>query len=119
MAFGEKLYEDLKSQQKQGARNILLGKNVDALKIKKAISGFLESDSDTDSSDNLIKKILVSEGRSIADEIAATALEEECGQIVIGLKQGGFLEQAMGDHIVRKVLKRSPVPVLVVPFKED
>ncbi len=122
MAFGETLYKDLKAQQKQGARNILIGKNVDALKIKQAISGFFETPeqkSDTEDDTALIRKILVSEGRSIADEICGSALEEECGMIVMGCKQQGLLAGAMGDHIVRKVLKRSPVPVLVVPFKES
>lgn len=122
MAFGEKLYEDLKARQKQGARNILSGKNVDALKIKQAISGFFKNTEQQDASgddSSLIKKILVSEGRSIADEICAGALEEDCGMIVMGCKQRGLLAEAMGDHVVRKVLKRSPVPVLVVPFKEE
>ncbi len=122
MAFGEKLYQDLKNEQKQGARNILIGKNVDALKIRQAISGFFQTDDGEETQpgdDSVIQKILVSEGRSIADEITATALEEECALIVIGCKQRGLLAEAMGDHVVRKVLKRSPVPVLVVPFKED
>lgn len=122
MAFGENLYQDLKNKQKQGARNILIGKNVDALKIKQAISGFLKADQPGDTvsdGDALIKKILVSESRSIADEIAATAHDEGCDLIVIGCKQRGLLAETMGDHVVRKVLKRSPVPVFVVPFKED
>lgn len=118
MAFGEALYKDLKNEQKQGARDILSGKNVDAMKIKKAISGFFETNSENGNSDNLIEKILVSEGRSIADEIAGTALQENCSTIVMGCRQRGLLADAMGDHIVRKVLKRSPVPVLVVPFKK-
>ena len=122
MAFGEKLYQDLKNEQKQGARNILIGKNVDALKIRQAISGFFEtgqSKDETPDDDALIKKILVSESRSIADEISATAHDEACNLIVIGCKQRGLLAETMGDHVVRKVLKRSPVPVFVVPFKEN
>ena len=118
-AFGEALYQDLKNEHKQGARDILSGKNVDAMKIKKAISGFFEVKNKHGAEDNLIKKILVSEGRSIADEIAGTALQEDCSMIVMGCKQRGLLAEAMGDHVVRKVLKRTSVPVLVVPFKKD
>lgn len=121
MAFGEKLYKDLKNQQRQGAHNILSGKNVDAMKIKQAISGFFkgsEQEAPDPDDSSLIAKILVSEGKSIADEICGSALEEDCSMIVMGCRQRGLLAEAMGDHVVRKVLKRSPVPVLVVPFKE-
>ncbi len=120
MAFGEALYEDLKSEQKDGARNILIGKNLDALKIRQAIAGFFEGDEDKGSNQNdaLIQKILVAEGRSITDEIISTVSEENCDMIVMGCKQQNMLSEAMGDKLVRKILKRSSVPVFVVPFKK-
>lgn len=124
MAFGEQLYQDLKSEQKKGARDILIGKNVDALRIRNAIAGFFkgsehEADGKEIPGDSLIKKILVSESRSIADEIVSSAQEEDCGMIVMGCKKQGFIAEAMGEHIVRKVIKRSDIPVCVVPFSED
>ncbi|WP_299977694.1 universal stress protein [Desulfobacula sp.] len=121
MAFGEQLYENLKSKHRNGARDILIGKNIDALKIRQAIAGFFEgAEQNKDASENhsLISKILVAEGRSIADEITSTAKEEECDLIVMGCKQQGLLAEAMGDHVVRKVLKRSGVPIFIVPFME-
>lgn len=120
MAFGEQLYNGLKAEQKDGARNILIGKNVDALKIRQAISGFFGKHSSIVSDDeSIIKKILVVEGRSITNEILSTAVEEECDMIVIGCKQQGLLADAMSDHVVRKVLRRSSVPVLVIPVPEN
>lgn len=122
MAFGEALYQDLKAEQKQGARNILSGKNVDALKIKHAISGFFQGPEKTvkpSDESSLIEKILVAEGQSVAHEITQTADDENCSLIVLGCKQQGLLAEAMGDHIVRKVLRRTSVPVLIVPFKEN
>ncbi len=119
MAFGEQLYKNLKSEHISQARNILIGKNVDALKIRQAIAGFFEeTKGNEDSSENntLISKILVAEGRSIAEEIVFTAKEEGCNLIVIGCRQQGMLAEAMGNNVVRKVLKRSQVPVFVVPF---
>lgn len=121
MAFGEQLYTSLKSEHKAGARNILIGKNVDALRIRQAIAGFFkgaEQNKNHSENDALIKKILIAEGRSIADEITSTAAEEGCDLIVIGCKQQGLLADAMGNHVVRKVLRRSPVPVYVVPISE-
>jgi nucleotide-binding universal stress UspA family protein len=121
LAFGKELYENLKSEQISGARNILIGKNVDALRIRKAIAGFFKDDksaNEASEGDSMISKILVAEGRSIADEITATASEENCDMIVMGCKQQGLLAEAMGNNLVRKILKRSSVPVFIVPFKE-
>lgn len=121
MAFGEQLYQNLKAKHKNGARDILIGKNIDALKIRQAIAGFFEgAEQNKESSENnsLISKILVAENPSIANEIVSTAKEEDCNLIVMGCKQKGLLAEAMGDHVVRKVLKRSSVPVFIVPFAE-
>ncbi len=122
MAFGEKLYQDIKNEQKSGAKNLLIGKNIDALKIHQAIAGFFqEGEKEINQADDAspIKKILVTESKSIADEITLTATQEECDLIVMGCKQQGMLAGAMGDHVVRKVLKRSSVPVFVVPFSQQ
>ncbi|MBU1344488.1 MAG: universal stress protein [Proteobacteria bacterium] len=122
MAFGEDFYKNLKAEHREGARNILIGKNVDALKIRQAIAGFFEGarqNNEPSQHNSLIKKILVAEGRSIADEITSTATEENCDLIVMGCKQQGLFAEAMGDHVVRKVLKRSQVPVFIVPFSGE
>ena len=121
MAFGETLYQDIKNKQRDGAKNLLIGKNVDALRIRQAIAGFFkgeENKTDPIDSDSPIAKILVTEGNAIADEITLTAADEGCDIIVMGCKQQGMLAEAMGDHVVRKVLKRSSIPVFVVPFSE-
>ncbi len=121
MAFGEELYQSLKSEQRDGARNILSGKNVDALKIRQAMTGFFDSsgkDKDISGNSALVKKIMVAESRSIADEITSTAREEGCHMIVMGCKKQGILAETMGNNVVRKVLKRSSMPVFVVPFSE-
>ncbi len=120
MAFGEQLYQDIKNEHKTGARNILIGKNVDALRIRQAIAGFFQEGEEKNApsgEDSPIEKILVMESRSAADDITATAIEEGCDLIVMGCKQQGMLADAMGNNLVRKVLKRTHVPVVVVPFK--
>lgn len=118
-AFGETLYNTIRSEQKAGARNLLTGKNVDALGIKQAIAGFLEDKESTPSDIEIsspIEKILVTESKSVADEITMTAVEEGCDMIVIGCGHHSFIESAIGDDVARKVLKRTSVPVLVVPL---
>ncbi|MCP4722733.1 MAG: universal stress protein [Desulfobacteraceae bacterium] len=123
MAFGEELYKDLKSQQKKRAQNALTSKNVDALKIRQAIAGFFGGEADTESNELLeespIKKILIAEGRSIADEIAATVRDEGCDLIVMGYKNKGVIGKAIGNNLVGKVIKRSDVPIFVIPFSKE
>jgi len=122
MAFGEQLYKNLKSEHISQARNILIGKNVDALRIRQAIAGFFEEtghEKEPSENNSLISKILVAEGRSIADEITSTVKEEDCNLIVMGCKQQGMLAEAMGSNVVRKVLKRSSVPIFIVPIKGE
>jgi len=120
-AFGEALYNDLKAKHSQSAKNILIGKNVDALRIRQAIAGFLETEDSNArgvSETQPIKKILVAQCRFIADEIASTATEEGCDFIVMGCEQKGRIAKTMGDNIVGSVIKRSSVPVLVIPYSK-
>ena len=118
MAFGQHLYDDLKSEHREEARNLLIGKNVEALRIQQAIAGFLDGETpDTDDA-NLIGKILVTDSRSVADGIIATAAEENCDMIVMGYKQQGLMAEAMGDKVDHKVLKQATIPVLLVPLKQ-
>ncbi len=122
MALSGKLHNNVKSEKKESARKSLIGKNIEALKIRQAIGAFFGNSDTIDNAsddDSLIKKIIVSEGRSIADEITSTVIDEKCGMIVMGIKRHGLLAEAMGTHVVRKILRRSPVPVLTVPVKDD
>ena len=82
MAFGENLYKEIRAKHKTGAQDLLIGKNVDAVRIRQAIAGFFEDRGKTPAdADSPIKKILVAEGHSIADEIVSTAVEEDCAFI--------------------------------------
>lgn len=122
MAFGEAQYQNIKNDQKSGARNLLTGKNVDALRIRQAIAGFLAgSDDKAPEMDEKspIVKILVTESPSIASEITQTAVEEDCDAIVMGCRQQGLIAEAIGDNVVRKVLRRTSVPVVVVPLEKN
>lgn len=117
--FGKDYYQDLKSRHKTSAQNILIGKRSDALRIKNRISGFFREAFDGSETEPPIEKILVAESPSVATEIVSTAVDENCDLIIMGCKQKGLLAQAMGDKLVRKVLKRTSVPVFVVPLSES
>jgi len=116
--FGEDQYRGIKIEQMQRAKKTLTGKDLESHRIRQAMAGFFgeqEPSSAMSDSPSLIKDIIVKEAHSIADEIVATAREEDCSLIIMGVEPQGFVAGAMGDHVSRKVIKRSSVPVLLVP----
>jgi len=117
--FGKEEYQNLKTSLKHEARKTLTGKDISGHRIRKAIAGFFDEQEPDKDGPSLIKDILVKEGRSIADEITLTAMEEDCAMIVTGCRKQGLIASAMGDHVVRKILKKSPVPVLVIPYSGE
>lgn len=117
--FGDEQYQSIRRAHQERAEKVLSGKNTEARKIQQALTKvFFEQEQqlNPDASDTFINKILIAEGSSIADEIYDTAVSEGCQYIVMGCARQGFLSGALGDNILRKVLKRAKMPVLVVPF---
>ena len=51
----------------------------------------------------------------VSERIVEVAAEEKCDLIIMGSKKKkGILSRLFGDHIVEKVIDRSPCPVFVV-----
>lgn len=119
--FGEEEYQSIRREHQERAQKVLTGKNTEARKIQQALAKvFFEQERQMNFTDQetFINKILIAEGTSIADEIYSIASDEGCRCIVIGCAKQGFLSGALGDNILRKILKRSAIPVLVVPVVE-
>lgn len=122
IVFGEEKYQDLKSEQMERARETLVGKNLEAQRIRQAIADFFKEPDTTGKEagdESLIQNIVVVEGRSVADDILSTASEENCDMIVMGSKKQGLIAEVVGKHVVRKVIKHSSIPILVVPYLES
>ncbi len=120
MAFGEELWDNIKSEKRESAKKAMIGKNVYALKIQEAIQNFFEDDNKREqNSSSPVKKVLVTENRSIADEIIGTSHEEDCDLIVMGSKHPSLLKKTIGINIVKDVLKRSQIPVFLVPCEKS
>ncbi|MFV0436892.1 MAG: universal stress protein [Desulfopila sp.] len=118
--FNDDQYADIRRQHQEQARQVLTGKNTEARKIQQALTKvFFEQEQQMNvaaSDDTFINKILIAEGGSVADEIYTVAVSEDCQYIVLGCHRQGFIAEAFGDKILRKILKKSTIPVLVVPF---
>jgi len=119
--FGDEQYQSIRREHQERAQKVLTGKNTEARKIQQALAKvFFEQERKLNftESETFINRILIAEGSSIADEIYNIASDEGCRCIVMGCAKQGFLSGALGDNILRKVLKRSTIPVLVVPFAD-
>ncbi|HUJ70447.1 MAG TPA: universal stress protein [Syntrophorhabdales bacterium] len=66
----------------------------------------------------LVSNILVRVGQP-AEEILGAALEEGSDMVVLGTHGKGFLKNAILGSVSRKVLDRSPRPVVVIPLPDD
>jgi nucleotide-binding universal stress UspA family protein len=114
--FGKEKYKDLKIRQRKEAHKKLIDKDLEGHRIRQAIAEFFDEQEIDHKGSSLIKEIIVKEKISIVDEITSTAEKEDCGMIVMGCRKQGVISSTVGDNVVRKLLKKSEIPVLVVPF---
>lgn len=110
---GEETLRQLRQAHEQAARRILIGKKSDTRLRRTLVEFYSAAEIDVSKSDIEIKDIIIKEG-NIAEEIINSAVEHECGLIVIGAHKGLLGATALGS-VTRTVLQRSKVPVLVVP----
>lgn len=114
-AFGPEMYEQLKERKIESARDILIGKKTEYLKTREALNRMIRNSYGTGSAEaDAVVDIYIVEG-DVADETIAVAREKECDLIVMGSHGPGKLKQAFSEDPVRKLLRRSNIPVLVVP----
>jgi nucleotide-binding universal stress UspA family protein len=117
--LGEGRRQEIRSKVEQSARKTLIGKDLEGHRIQRAIHSLFsgqDQDGEAGKRGSLITNIVVREGSAIADEIVATAVDEGCDLIVLGCGHGRGLTGGVDDDVIRKVLKKSFLPVLTVPF---
>ncbi|MGD9974577.1 MAG: universal stress protein [Desulfatirhabdiaceae bacterium] len=116
-ALGKETYQKLKTRKKEGARHILINKKADALRIQEQLADMHQITGA--GMENLkrvsIENVIVTEG-NVAEEIAVNAVENKCDVIVMGSPHRGLLTETFAGSTVRKVLKRSRLPVFLVPL---
>lgn len=108
----EKVREFEKQQDKhaQDARSILIGKKHEAEVIRDALCMFCDDAKDT-LPDN---RVLVKHG-DITHRILSVAKSENCDLIVMGHGKYNTLAEAVIGSTTKSILKKSTIPVLVIP----
>lgn len=96
------------------ARRSMLGKQIGAPLIQDTLRDYFERNHQKSASSAIpLKEVIVAEG-DVVEEILARAKEHDCSMIVMGAHEG-LLGKTSVSSILRKVMKRSTVPVLMVP----
>ncbi len=115
--LGRHRWEELVDSQAEFARKSLLGKQSTDDRIREALHNFCKQEGiDDDSCDFKSRQIIISEGEIIED-ILEKAVENGCDLIVLGGHPHLVTKTALGS-IAKGVLKKSKIPVTVVPPQE-
>jgi nucleotide-binding universal stress UspA family protein len=117
--ISEERWEEIKSQNVEEAREAIIGKRRDHPAIRDALHHFSENVKDGREGGGIVTDdIIVVRGNPV-EEILKYSEEKNCDLIVMGTHGHGTLADAMMGSTARRVLRRSPKPVLVVRLPEE
>lgn len=116
--FGKERWEQIIQQHFQEARNILIGKISSRQLIHTALEQFCrEAGIDENQCGNLSTEVVIEQG-DVANLIIQQAAEHQCDLIAMGASKGLISRTSLGSHI-KSVMKKTTVPVLVIPPMSD
>jgi len=117
--ISEERWEEIKSQNVEEVKEAIIGKRRDHLAIRDALHQFSEDAKEGREGEGFVTDdIIVVRGNPV-EEILKYSEEKKCDLIVMGTHGQGTLADAMIGSTARRVLRRSPKPVLVVRLPEE
>ena len=112
--LGSHQWDDMVKSHQENAHKSLLGKQSTSSRIKESVRNFCKQEGlDDNSCDFKSSEIIISDGELI-EEILNNAGKNECDLIVLGGHRSMFSKSSLGST-AKGVLKRSTIPVTVVP----
>ena len=117
--IGENRWEALERRNFQAAKDALIGKRKDHLLMREILDQFSEkARSDYSRGEEMVDDIVVEKGNPV-EVILEVAKEKNCDLIVMGTHGRGALADVVMGSTARRVIRRSPTPVLVVRLPSD
>lgn len=111
-------WEEMINSHKKTAHKSLLGKTSTNAMVRKAIHDFCQQEGIDDDSCNIkSREIIISHGQ-IVENILSNAVTHKCDLIVLGGHKNLFSKTSVGST-TKGVLKKSKIPVTVVPIVAD
>jgi nucleotide-binding universal stress UspA family protein len=116
--IGEKRWNDIIASHQQDARQILIGKQSSDSLIRQALNHFCsEAGIDDASCGYQSREIVIGDGEVVEDVIRYSK-EYNCDIIILGTREGFISNNVIGPTI-KSIMRKSTIPVLVVPPKID
>ncbi len=112
--MGEEKWSAMIREYEQEARNALIGKMTTGKMGQKAMRMYCtEAGIDQGRVDFQYRELVVA-GSNIPGTIVSQAIENDCELIVLGAQRGIMANNSIGS-VVKGVLRKSRIPVMVVP----
>lgn len=116
--LGEKQWKEMIQTYENEARQTLIGKKSSSKLIRKALEHFCtEAGIDDKACGYQSREVVIDEGE-IAETIIQNAKKYDCDLILMGAHEGLIAKNTVGATI-KSVMRKSAVPVMVVPFDPD
>ena len=112
--LGEEQWKEMMHSHENEIRQKLIGKRSSNTLIQKALEQFcVEAGIDDDACGYQSKEIVIDDG-DVAESILVNAKAHDCDIIVMGAPETRLLKKSIGST-TKSVLKKSKIPVIVVP----
>ncbi|MFK5951584.1 MAG: universal stress protein [Desulfobacterium sp.] len=116
--FGEQGYDDLVQRNSNSARHALIGKQFSSTLVHEALKQFCTNAGiDDDACNYQSRKIIVTTG-DLTDEILENAEKHDCSLIVMGAREGFIADNSIG-YTIKSIMRRSKIPVIMVPPPQE
>jgi nucleotide-binding universal stress UspA family protein len=107
-------WKEIKRRHYSEARDSLIQKKRDHVAIKEILQAFSDEVTVNTKDQNAVTDEILIRGGDTAEMIVQTAEEKNCDLIVMGTRGLGILADVLIGSTAKKVLKLSPIPVLII-----
>jgi nucleotide-binding universal stress UspA family protein len=115
---GDKRWEEMMTAHEKDARQILIGKKSSDSLIRQALNHFcMEAGIEQAGCDYTSREIVISEG-DVVDDVIYYSEKHNCDLIVLGTREGFLSNNTIGPTI-KSIMRKSRIPVLVVPPESE
>lgn len=115
--LGKTEWKALADAKADTAREKLIGKQSSNALVQEALAHFCSNAGiDNDACRYQSREIVVTDG-DVVETIVQVGKQYDCNLIVMGMKGGLLSQNTIGD-VAKAVMRKSPIPVTVVPHKK-
>jgi nucleotide-binding universal stress UspA family protein len=116
--LGKEQWASMQNAQERNAQEALIGKKSSNKLIREALTEFCSQAGIDDASCGYHSREIVISSGDVVEDILENAKTYDCDLIVMGTREGFLSKNTLGATI-KSVMRRSRIPVMVVPPSED